>query len=762
MEILAPAGDQQSFMAAINNGADAIYLGLGDFNARSKSTFFTTDNIREYIKLAHLFGVKVYLTVNTLLRNQEIEKFMLFITKCVEAKFDAYIVQDFGVAKILKEKFDVEIHASTQMGIHNLDGAKIAKQMGFKRVVLSRETKLEDIKLIKEQTGLEIEYFVQGALCVAFSGNCYFSALEHAKSGNRGQCLQLCRLPYVAKIDDKQIASGYLLSARDLCLIENLKLLKQSGVDSLKIEGRLRRAGYVAQSVFQYRNAVDNLNKTMNYSDSVLSLKKAFSRGDFNKSAYLNAGVPDAIIYTKVQNHLGVEIGCVEKVENFKKINSGMLYKITISSSHKIKTGDGLKFLDADDNEVASVGVGNVEFATNNKYQIYSTAKIAKNNKVFLTLDSEAENNLLNKQRKLLINIKIDAKVNQPLSVEFEYNKISVKVQSTSICQQAQNAPLTTQDFISQFSKLNDTNFSISKIDVNTENVFLPKSVLNETRRLAVQKLSEEIIKNNEKHIKTTKNSINFAKNLAIKPNTDIIIVDENFNFNNKKLDLKNKIIVLNPQNYNINVVENFVNNFKNKSNKIGLYLPVIANYNDIKILDEIVEKFKNLVLIANNIYALKYCKSHFVIAGLGLNVFNYIACNYLKELGIKQVIGSKEIAYSKGQDKFELQNYVEYMPVLGRTTLMFFCHCPIKTVFKNTCNNCKFQNLSYYNLQGNEYKIKRYKISQCYFVLLSDKIYRNENTNSSNGYFELNYLTKHELENVINNNINYVMLKFY
>lgn len=264
LEILAPSGDWDSFSTAINNGADAVYLGLGEFNARAKSTYFTTQNIRETVEYAHLFGVKVYVTINTLVKDEEMQNFLNLVRVCVDAKVDAFIVQDYGCAYILKQNFkNIVLHASTQMGIHNVAGAKIAKKMGFSRVVLSREVKLQDIIAIKEQTGLEIEYFVQGALCVAFSGNCYFSALNHNQSGNRGKCLQLCRLPYSAYIDDKPVGNGYLLSARDLCLLPNLKELIDAGVQSFKIEGRLRRAGYVGQAVNTYRKAVDAiLNKT--------------------------------------------------------------------------------------------------------------------------------------------------------------------------------------------------------------------------------------------------------------------------------------------------------------------------------------------------------------------------------------------------------------------------------------------------------------------------------------------------------------------
>ena len=290
-EILAPAGDAQSFYAALNAGADAIYLGLTDFSARKSAENFTLSNLSQFTDRAHLFGVKVYITINTLVTDDEMPRFLDLVKTCVLAKADAFIVQDFGCAYLLKNLFpNIELHASTQMGIHNVDGARFAKSLGFSRVVLSREATLQDIIQIKQETGLEIEYFVQGALCVAFSGNCYFSALEHNQSGNRGKCLQLCRLPYTAYLDNKNVGSGYLLSARDLCLMPNIEELINAGVDSFKIEGRLRRAGYVAQSVASYRSAIDSLsqNKQFDLNSEIDKLKRVFSRGEFNYSAYLN------------------------------------------------------------------------------------------------------------------------------------------------------------------------------------------------------------------------------------------------------------------------------------------------------------------------------------------------------------------------------------------------------------------------------------------------------------------------------------------
>ena len=217
MELLAPAGNFESLYAAINAGCDAVYLGLDDFNARIKAENFNTTNIYDVVRYAHLRDVKVYVTVNIIIKDEEYSSLLRMIKETIKANVDAYIIQDLGVASFLKSHFpNICLHASTQMGIHNVQGAQVAKELGFTRIVLSRETKLEDIKEIKEKTNLEIEYFIQGALCVSFSGNCYLSSFKTLNSGNRGRCQQLCRLKYQAFNGDTFINSGYLISPRDL------------------------------------------------------------------------------------------------------------------------------------------------------------------------------------------------------------------------------------------------------------------------------------------------------------------------------------------------------------------------------------------------------------------------------------------------------------------------------------------------------------------------------------------------------------------
>ena len=255
LEVLAPVGNIPSLKAAICAGADAVYLGLDLFNARIKANNFNKDNISTWVDYCHLFGVKVYLTFNTNIKQSERDIFASYVDIAAKAGVDAFIVTDLGCLDILK-RYDIPLHGSTQIGVHNLAGAKVLEDLGFTRVVLARETLSSDIAEIRKNTKLEIEHFVHGALCVCFSGACLMSSMMSGDSGNRGRCNQPCRLKYSSSFSSKE---SYLLSPKDQCLIDKVKELSGLGVDSLKIEGRLKQPHYVGEVVSEYSKAVEYL-----------------------------------------------------------------------------------------------------------------------------------------------------------------------------------------------------------------------------------------------------------------------------------------------------------------------------------------------------------------------------------------------------------------------------------------------------------------------------------------------------------------------
>ncbi|MGN0961053.1 MAG: peptidase U32 family protein, partial [Christensenellales bacterium] len=372
-EVLSPAGDLNSFYTAIEAGADAVYFGLNKFNARMKADNISLNNLQEVVGFAHLKNVKVYVTLNTLVSTGEMKELIAMVEECLKAGVDAFIVQDYGVIGVLKKVFpNIVLHGSTQLGVHNVRGARVAKNLGLSRVVLSREVRLEDIKEISQNVDIELEVFVQGAMCVCFSGNCYLSSLKCGASGNRGECKQLCRLKYTMSDNSKSI-SGYTISPRDNCMLSRLKELMELGVASFKIEGRLRRKGYVNIATRTYREALDNIFNNAPNDEKTMksSLSKVFSRGEFIEG-YFNG---NNIIDIKNNNHIGEKIGKVLNCTKFKDI-----YRIEIFTSVKLNPNDGLKFINGD--KVYSLGVGNIDFI-DNKTIIYGKNYIPINSIVY-------------------------------------------------------------------------------------------------------------------------------------------------------------------------------------------------------------------------------------------------------------------------------------------------------------------------------------------------------------------------------------------
>lgn len=327
MKLLAPAGDMDSLKMAIFNGADEVYLGVKNFNARNIEGF-NLESLKEAVEFVHLYNARIFLAVNILFTDEEMQSAVDLVVDAYNLGVDAFIVQDIGLINILHTLYpEVELHASTQMGIHNLEGVRVVESLGVKRVVLARETPLEEIKRIKSNSKVEIEYFCQGALCVSFSGNCYMSSYLCDASGNRGKCKQLCRLPYDFLHNGEVKKSGYLLSCKDINMLAKLQELESVGVDSLKIEGRARRPYYVAIATRVYRKALDG-EKTKN--DLPLAFNRGYTAGYFDG----NSG-----IISNLQNHIGVEIGCVQKVNLGKKFN-----EVFISSKQKFSPKSILKF----------------------------------------------------------------------------------------------------------------------------------------------------------------------------------------------------------------------------------------------------------------------------------------------------------------------------------------------------------------------------------------------------------------------------------
>ncbi len=712
LEILSPAGSPECFYANINNGADAVYLGLSSFNARMKAENFTVQNIREYVKYAHKFGVKVYVTVNTLLENYDFDEFLKLIKALTKAKVDAFIVQDFGVAHLLKTSFDnIVLHASTQMGIHNLYGAKIAEKLGFSRIVLSRETTLEDIKEIKNNTNLEIEYFVQGALCVAFSGNCYLSSLEKNASGNEGKCLQLCRLPYQNTLNNQ---NSYYLSTRDLSLLSDLEKLIDAGVMSFKIEGRMRHAGYTATATKIFKTALEKIKANVFSNEfidsSIEELKITYSRGNYNTHAYLETTNDEPVIFSVHQNHIGIKIGVVQKVEPFKND----LIKATLNLDREISAGDGLKIINSKTKQqVASLGVGNIEKLTGNKFVIYTKNKFEAGLDVHLTQSSKNEEKILKNTKKIKINLKINAFSGKPLEVQAETNDITTTFKSGYTIEKASKIPVLENDFKSQFEKLNDTAFVLGNFEYESDGIFLPKSKINEARREVILMLENAIILANEAHLNATFNESNFEKlnQTQIISTPTNLVVFRNLNEISKREP--NTTYVFAPDSYNF---ADILSAYQTLKANFALYVPTILDFKDRAYFENLLKKLpEKVTLYANNIGAIYFgLTGHKIIASPLLNIKNNYAIKCLNALNIKTLASSIEAdeTFSKTNNLIAFES--------GSFPVMTFAHCPYKAVTKTTCENCKFnERLAYKNENLGSYKIRRIRLVSCKFELL-------------------------------------------
>ena len=717
MELLAPVGDLKSFYAAVYHGADAVYLGLQSFNARMKADNFTTDNISEIVKFAHIYNVKVYVTINILIKDSEVDEFLEMVRVCVRAKVDAFIIQDLGMARLLLEHFqNIVLHASTQMGIHNLSGAKFLEQFGFKRVVLARETKLEDIKLIKAETNLEIEYFAQGALCVAFSGNCYLSSLKNGNSGNRGKCLQLCRLPYQVYADEKLLTEGYYLSAKDLCLMKRLQELSAAGVDCLKLEGRLKRPSYVAQVTRSYRQMLDHFD-TAKVEKEKANISELFSRGEFNEQAYLYHNFK--IINPQNGNHRGKKIGRVVATTKFKNI-----YKITLQLKEAIGQNDAIRLMQG--KSQFSIGVGNVNVLSNGNVEIFSTQNVPAGYDVYLLKSTKKESGLNDYARYLDVDFYFTAEVGQPAKLIANYGDIAVAVTGEKLLEKARTAGITVEQVSKQLSKLQETKFRLHHLECVLGDVFMAVSELNELRRRIIVAIEKAILEKYNLTLPTVMETKSIASPVVKAPKKNFYLIADVADLGNVSWD--NFGIILAPTAYSSEHIEQLVAQLTAKGidpKSLYLNLPIVATEAELDILDKILRQAK-IGIVANNYAHLRWVREYNTIAGIGLNVYNDYTAWTLLQLGCENIIWSIE--------KNHLTNCGSAL-VSGYPALMTLCHCPVREVFETDCTHCRYgTNLIYQDEKHNRYRFRRVKIEHCYFELFSEEKYQ-KSTNTGKIY---------------------------
>ncbi len=342
VELLAPVGKIENAYAAIENGADALFVGGKLFNARQYADNFADDELESIVKYSKLRGIKIYVTVNILIKQSEIERLFHYLNYLSDLGIDAVISQDLAVVSLVKNYFPhLTLHASTQMTAHSLEDVLLLKSIGFKRVVLARELHLNEISAITKTCGVEIETFVHGALCFSYSGQCLMSSLIGGRSGNRGRCAQPCRMKYTLLEADHPIQDkSYLLSLKDMCTIEFLPKLIDAGIHSFKIEGRMKSPEYVASVVSVYRKYLDLAKSGSEYEvdpKDVEELKKIFNRGGFSKGYYFEHSGKH-MITADSPKHIGVRAGTVT---HFSPKN----HRATILLEEDLNPGDGIEVI---------------------------------------------------------------------------------------------------------------------------------------------------------------------------------------------------------------------------------------------------------------------------------------------------------------------------------------------------------------------------------------------------------------------------------
>ncbi|MGL6107300.1 peptidase U32 family protein, partial [Romboutsia sp.] len=317
IELLAPVGSFEALKAAVQNGANAVYLGGKDFSARASANNFDRDELKQAVRYAHIRGVQVFVTANTLIKQNEIYDFVEYAKFLYDIDVDAIILQDIGMAKLLKKELpDFELHASTQMVAHSLEDVRYLESVGFDRVVLAREVHIDEIKYICENCKADIEVFVHGALCVSYSGQCLMSSMIGNRSGNRGRCAQPCRQKYeLIDINTGEVMDTdgqYLLSPRDLNTIEEVDKLIDAGINSLKIEGRMKRPEYVATVIGSYKAAINEYqsSKKLNVSNETMSNLYTIFNRKFTKGLLLGEVGKD-MMNSEIPNNQGLYIGKV-------------------------------------------------------------------------------------------------------------------------------------------------------------------------------------------------------------------------------------------------------------------------------------------------------------------------------------------------------------------------------------------------------------------------------------------------------------------
>ena len=587
VELLSPVGNREMLYQAIHNGADAVYLSGELYGARKFAKNFTREELKEAVEYSHLYGVLVYVTVNTIIYENEAEDVLTYVEYLYKIGVDALIMQDVGMMDLIHQRIPVfPIHASTQLHNYSKESIPLLKDLGVSRVVFARETNINDLKGIKD---IETEVFIHGALCISYSGCCLFSSLVGGRSGNRGECAGSCRLKYDLIKDNKEVPKEgkYLLSAKELCTIDNIEDILSSNITSLKIEGRMKSPEYVGFVTRLYRRIIDSYyeGKTYTITDQDRKSLMVLYNREFTKG-FINGENPNNITNIKSPKHIGINLG--------KATIEGEWIKIELEEP--IHQGDGIRFEENNKGLICNYLYNDKkELVSNadNIVYIKNTNLITKACSVLKTFDKELKDSFDHiEEKKIEISFSGTITVNKPLIFTISDN-INTITKEFDIVEQAKTNPTTKEEVIEKLSQLGNTPFVCKNIDLNIDNnSFIPMKVIKDIRRTLVEELinkrqvtNRKLVLSNYKNSSTkedTSKQISFLVrtkeqlDTCIEEQIDRIYIDDKSLYEEYKTNYKN-IYYYEPR---VSKLEN-----KNNENLVVSDLSTIEKYKDNNML---------------------------------------------------------------------------------------------------------------------------------------------------------------------------------
>lgn len=714
VELLAPVGSFEALKAAVQNGANAVYLGGKDFGARASANNFDRDELKEAVKYAHIRGVQVFVTTNTLRKENEIEDFLEYAKFLYDIDVDAIILQDIGMARLIKRELpDFELHASTQMVAHSLEDVKYLESVGFDRVVLAREVTVEEIKYICDNCKADIEVFVHGALCVCYSGQCLMSSMIGNRSGNRGRCAQPCRQRYeLIDVYTGEVVNSngdYLLSPRDLNAIEEIDKVIDAGVHSLKIEGRMKRPEYVATVIDGYRKTIDEYLATnkLNVSDETINdLYTIFNR-KFTKGLLLG-DVGKDMMNSQLPNNQGLYVGTV--VDYNKKAK-----RLKIKLANTLKKGDGINLGGGTIGRI--IKNGNIETIgyKGETIELDFVGEARKGQIVFKTSDSELMDKVqatFTQDKEFVKNI-IDAKITiklgqKPILTLKDRHSNEATIEGDKIVEEAMKVALSKEKVETQLRKLGNTPYELDLLEIELDdNVSLPISLLNQMRRDCIELLNKEriSIKNRKYKNKTIKyKPVQYnrnkqqeisvkVKNLeqlesALECGLDRIYYEDTNTIDKAmRLAMKydKKVIYSAPR-----IIRNKEYNHLAKANNAGVESVQVGNYGSID-----------------------YFKDKKLNIDYYLNAFNSETINYYKEIGADTLCISQELNINEIKETIKYTDINIESVVYGYTPLMITEYCPMGVIVRDCKKDkrvakCKESIYALRNSKGDEFRVSQ------------------------------------------------------